>query len=272
METPIRIPTPIPEAHITPVPSRDWFLQASPELSMKRLLARGYNQIFQICKCFRDQERGKRHLPELTLLEWYCADQDYNFLMNQTMRLIRFVAARIHSSGVITYGDHRVELETVWDRMTVLEAFQRYTATTPQQALHQGRFDELLGIQIEPKLGLIRPQFLLDYPVECGSLARRKSTDPLVVERFELYIAGLELCNGFSELADVGEQRQRFKEEQRRIQAQRKPAGRLPEKFLAELEEMPLSAGNALGVDRLVMLFTNSRSIDEVVAFTPEEM
>jgi len=272
VETPIRIPTPIPEANINPVPSRDWFLQASPEINMKRLLTRGHNRIFQVCKCFRDQERGRRHLPEMTLLEWYCADQEYKYLMDQTIRLVRYIADRVNSSDIITYGDHRVDVHGKWDRLTVSEAFNRYTDTTLQQALEDGRFDELLGIQIEPNLGLDRPLFLVDYPVQCGSLARRKLTDPSAVERFELYIAGLELCNGFSELTDASEQRQRFNEEQIHMRKLGKPTTCLPEKFLNELEEMPPAAGNALGVDRLVMLFTNSESIDSVVAFTPEEM
>ena len=272
VETPIRIPAPIPEAHIGPVRSENWFLQASPEISMKRLLARGYDRIFQISKCFRKQERGNRHLPEFTLLEWYCAHKDYEFLMRQTTQLVRFVARHIHACGMPTAKGLAADIGKTWDRLTVAAAFGKYTDTTAQEALAQGSFDELMGIRIEPNLGVKRPLFLTDYPVECGSLARKKAEDPTVVERFELYVAGLELCNGFSELTCAGEQRKRFRKEQHQARMAGKKPAPLPEKFLADLAKMPPAAGNALGIDRLVMLFAGCKAIDAVVAFTPEEL
>jgi lysyl-tRNA synthetase class 2 len=141
-----------------------------------------------------------------------------------------------------------------------------------EAALKTGQFDEIMGLEIEPKLGFDRPVFLYDYPANAGALARLKKNDPTVAERFELYIAGLELCNAFSELTDAKEQRSRFKMEL----DYRKKAGKsvylMPEKFLEVLDEMPETCGNALGVDRLVMLFCDTDRIDDVVAFTPEEL
>jgi lysyl-tRNA synthetase class 2 len=126
--------------------------------------------------------------------------------------------------------------------------------------------------EIEPKLGLRKPTFLYDYPAERGALARLKSEDPTVAERFELYLGGLELANGFSELVDSEEQRGRFHAENENRRSHGKSIYSMPDRFLAELDDMPPSAGIALGVDRLVMVFLDAKIIDEVVAFTPEEL
>jgi lysyl-tRNA synthetase class 2 len=125
---------------------------------------------------------------------------------------------------------------------------------------------------IEPNLGVDKPTFIYDYPAQRGALARLKKEDQTVAERFELYIGGLELANGFSELVDSQEQRKRFQAENENRQSNGKPIYSMPEKFLAELDEMPTSAGIALGVDRLAMVLLDSETIDEVVAFTPEEL
>ena len=139
-------------------------------------------------------------------------------------------------------------------------------------ALQNQRFDEIMGLEIEPHLGLTRPLFLYDYPAACGALARLKPGRPEVAERFELYMGGLELCNGFSELTDAAEQRQRFGEESERRRAAGKSGYPLSEPFLKALESMPAATGNALGIDRLVMLLLNRDRIDDVVAFIPEEL
>lgn len=272
VETPVRIPAPAPEAHIDAQQSGDWYLQPSPELCMKRLLASGYEKIFQICRCFRKGERGGRHVPEMTLLEWYAANVDYLDLMNQCEELIGFLAGRMGMGRLLTYQGHAVDLTPSWDRLTVNEAFQRFGGMTAQQALDRDCFDEIMGIDIEPKLGFDRPLFLYDYPACCGALARLKPVDPSVAERFELYIAGMELCNAFTELTDPLEQRARFEIENRARGATGKAVYPLAKPFLQALDTMPPAAGNALGLDRLVMLFTDAKSIDEVVAFTPEEL
>ena len=191
VETPIRIPAPAPEEHIDAPGSGDWFLQASPELCMKRLLAAGYPKIFQICRCFRSGERGQRHLPEMTLLEWYTVNADYRDMMVQCERLIKRVAGRLGRKR-LAYRGQVIDLDGAWERLTVAEAFERYGSQPVGRALASGRFDEILGFEIEPALGKKRPVFLYDYPVECGALARRKAADPAIAERFELYICGLE--------------------------------------------------------------------------------
>ena len=141
-----------------------------------------------------------------------------------------------------------------------------------EQALAQDLFDEVMVRDIEPRLGLEKPCFIYDYPAERGALARLKEDDPSVAERFELYIGGLELANAFSELTDPQEQRDRFLAEQEFRRATGKTVYPLPEKFLAELPAMPPAAGIALGLDRLIMVLLDKSSIDEVVAFIPEEL
>ena len=272
VDTPVRIPAPAPEAHIEPVPSSRWTLQSSPELCMKRLLSAGYKKIFQICKCFRNRERGGRHLPEFTMLEWYCTDIDYDDFMTQCEALIRFVAEFSTGSSVIPYQNHRVDLSAPWKRISVPEAFERWGRIPLREALSKDRFDEVMVTDIEPNLGYENPVFLYDYPARRASLARLNPLDPTLAQRFELYICGIELCNAFMELTDPREQRSRFEIERQKINKKHRPVFPMPEPFLAALENMPEAAGNALGLDRLVMLLANAADIDEVVAFTPEEL
>ncbi len=272
VETPVRIPAPLPEAHIEVIAADGWVLQPSPEICMKRLLAGGHEKIFQICKCFRKAERGRRHLPEMTMLEWYAVGETYLDLMTRCEELLRHIAQGLGAGRTLLYQGRSIDLAPPWERLTVADAFTRFGSLSMPAALAQGRFDTVMGLEIEPRLGLERPVFLYDYPAERGSLARLKPGDPRLAERFELYIAGLELCNGFSELNDAAEQRRRFAAEQELMQVHGTPAHPLPEKFLVALAHMPPCAGNALGIDRLVMLFTDAAAIDEVVAFTPEEL
>jgi len=272
VETSHRIPTPAPESHIDAISSGQWFLHTSPELCMKRMMAAGYEKIFQICRCWRERERGSLHLPEFTLLEWYRADDDYNSLMEECEELIRSVARAIGLGQKIIFRGREIDLSKPWERISVKEAFGRYSQTSVTGALDQNIFDEIMVQEIEPRLGVEKPAFIYDYPAERGALARLKQDDPSVAERFELYIGGLELANGFSELVDSEEQRRRFQLENRNRQFIGKRIYSMPDKFLDELDSMPPSAGIALGVDRLVMVFLNAETIDEVVAFTPEEL
>ena len=272
IETPIRIPAPAPEAHIDPEPAGKAYLQTSPELCMKRLLAAGYPRLYQICRCFRRGERGRRHLPEFTLLEWYTADSDYRDMMRQTEALVKYVTRCLATGGRLPFQGKVIDLEGPFQRMTVDQAFEAYADSTADGALAGGRFDEIVGVTIEPWLGWDRPVFLCDYPAECAALARLKPHLPSRAERFELYIGGVELCNGFSELTDPAEQRRRFETELEERRQARRPATPMPERFLQDLERMPPATGNALGVDRLVMLFADTLSIDDVTAFVPEEL
>ncbi|KIH76194.1 lysyl-tRNA synthetase, class 2 [Geoalkalibacter ferrihydriticus] len=267
-ETPHRVPGNAPEGYIAPVASETWFLHTSPELAMKRLLAAGYPRLFQICRCWRHAERGSRHLPEFTMLEWYRAQADYRDLMAECEMLLN----RLVPGGELVRAGRAIDLRPPWERLSVAEAFARHTATTPQQALAADRFDEIIAFEIEPHLGSGRPTFLIDYPAPLAALARKKPDNPEIAERFELYIAGLELANAFSELTEPVEQRARFAQEETIRRSAGQPPYPMPEKFLAELAHMPPAAGIALGIDRLVMLLTGAAAIDEVVAFTPEDL
>jgi len=273
VDTPARLPILIPEAHNEPVESSDHFLQTSPEMCMKRLLAEaGCQKIFQICKCYRKDERGDRHLPEFTMLEWYRTQGDYLSLMDECVDLILEVAQASGHIGSIIFKGVKVSLEKPWERLSVTDAFIQYGPVSVEQALEQNIFDEVLCRDIEPQLGINKPVFLYDYPAELGALARKKKDDPSVVERFELYIAGVELANGFSELTDAYEQRQRFEQDLRHIRRQGRPIGLMPEKFLEVLHNMPETAGIALGLDRLAMVLFNAETIDIVVTFVPEDL
>lgn len=272
VETPIRIPAPAPETHIEAEATGNWFLHTSPELCMKQLLAAGYSKIFQICKCFRKGERGNRHLPEMTLLEWYCAGNTYAGLMDQCEDLVRFIAKNLDLGHRLAYQGKTINLIAPWSRISVAKAFDRYASISIADALGKGRFDEVMALEIEPELGHGRPVFLYDYPAEKGALARLKPQDQTLAERFELYIAGIELCNGFSELNDPEEQRKRFEMEIDMQKTSGKQPYPMPERFLSSLTDMPESAGNALGIDRFVMLFADTAAIDDVTAFLPEEI
>ena len=272
VETPIRIPAPAPEAHIDAVITDNWFLQTSPELCMKQLLAAGFSRIFQICKCFRHKERGTKHLPELTMLEWYRTGCNYKDLMDECENLIRSVARLINGNDKIRYRGRDIHLSTPWTRMSVAAAFHQYASMAMEKALVKNCFDEVMANEIEPNLGSPKPLFLYDYPAPCGALARLKTRNRSLAERFELYIAGIELCNGFSELTDPAEQKARFEKEQQLRKSFGHPVYPMPQKFLKALKGMPDAGGNALGIDRLTMLFCDAPEIDDVVAFTPEEL
>jgi len=238
---------------------------------MKRLLAAGYPRLYQICRCFRKNERGRKHLPEFTMLEWYSTGDDYQGIMHQCEELIQHIARSIDRPK-IGYQGETIHLRTPWARMTVNEAFETYASIPLQTALENDRFDEIMVSEIEPNLGRGAPLFLFDYPASLGALARLKPQNPLIAERFELYIGGLELCNGFSELADPKEQRSRFVEEMRQRLLRGKPVYPMPDKFIDSLSDMASAGGNALGLDRLIMLFAGTTNIDDVVAFVPEEL
>lgn len=269
-ETPLRIPAPAPESHIDAVASGEWYLQTSPELCMKRLLAAGYPKIFQICKCFRAGERGVLHLPEFTMLEWYRTGSDYRTLMDDCEHLIGRVARELGLGDVLYWQGRRIGLLPPWGRMTVRDAFARYAGLSVEEALRRDCFDEIMVCAVEPRLGMEQPVFLCEYPKALGALARVKADNPEVAERFELYAGGLELANAFSELTDATEQRRRFEEALRDRRRNHGPVYPLPERFLQALPQMPPAAGIALGLDRLAMILTNQAAIDDVVAFTPE--
>ena len=197
IETPYRIPTPTPEAYIDAEVSGNWFLHTSPELCMKRLLASGYTRIFQICKCFRQKERGSRHLPELTVLEWYTVGHNYLDMMEQCQELVRFLARQAGFGDSLFYQGEKIDLKAPWPRMSVSDSFDRFASISMEDALIQNRFNDVIACEIEPYLGRKQPLFLYDYPAACASLAKLKPDNRSIAERFELYIGGMELCNAF---------------------------------------------------------------------------
>jgi lysyl-tRNA synthetase class 2 len=206
------------------------------------------------------------------MLEWYRRGTDYRALMSDCETLITLVVRELGIDGIVSRQGRGIGLNTPWERITVRDAFARYATVTVAEALRTDRFDEVLACEVEPLLGMGNPVFLYDYPAEQGALARVKKEDPGIAERFELFIAGLELANAFSELTDAGEQRRRFEEACRDRQRKGSPVYPIPERFLEALPQMPPSAGIALGVDRLAMLLTDKVRIDDVVAFTPESL
>ncbi len=278
VDTPIRQPLLIPELNIEPLASEGWFLQASPELCMKRMLAAGCDRIFQLCNCFRKGERGRLHLEEFIMLEWYRTNADYEELMTDCEALLGSLLADLEVitpcavfNETLRVGNRFISLQPPWDRLSVHEAFVRYSPVSIEQALAAGTFDAILVEYVEPNLGKDRPLFLYDYPVELGSLARRKSGFPRLAERFELYINGIELANGFSELTDSHEQRQRFEKELELMDEECRQHSRMPERFLDDLAHLDRAAGIALGVDRLLMLLMGKESVGEVVSFAPAD-
>ncbi len=277
VDTPLRQPVFIPESTIVPISADGQYLQTSPELCMKRLLAQGTSKIYQICPCFRKGEIGRLHLEEFTMLEWYRSGADYLDLMSDCEDLLRFIIQNgvpKHPAGSEDYLQKSfpvTDIEADWQKITVDEAFELFSPVSLVVALEKEQFDEFLVEYVEPHLGFGVPTFLYDYPVELASLAKRNMQNPGVVERFELYINGIELANGFSELTDIDEQRVRFTEEIGVMEKYGRTGVKIPERFLDDLQKLDIAAGIALGLDRLFMLLMNHHSLSEAVTFCPED-
>ena len=291
VETPLMVPQPGMEPHLeafqTTYEMRQFYLHTSPEYAMKRLLAAGFERIYQICKVFRHEPVGRMHMPEFTMLEWYRAYADYTDIMVDTEYLIAGLATDLYGESVVRTGQYAVDLTPPWERISVREAMLRYagiradpysdTAAFIRQAGHSTvdkddppdvAFFKVFLDRVEPHLGVQKPTILCDYPAPMAALAKRKYSAPDLAERFEVYIAGVELCNAFTELNDPDEQRQRLEEEIAQRVREGNPAYPIDECFLSALEYgMPPSGGIALGVDRLIMLLTGASSIGEVMAF-----
>ncbi len=241
---------------------------------MKRLLAGGVPRCFQVCRCFRRGEVGQRHNPEFTMLEWYRAFAGVDLVMDDTEALVRHVARALGAGEAVEVEGIRVDLSAPFERLPVAGAFARWAGVSEEEAISlastdEERFFRLLVDAVEPALARSpRPVFLVDYPAPFASLARLSTADPRVAERFELYVAGVELCNGFGELTDPAEQRARLLHDQAERARLGKPVYPIDERFLAALEEgMPPSAGNALGLDRLIAVCLGTASIGAVTAF-----
>jgi len=270
VETPLRSPAIAPEKEIIPLQSEGWFLATSPELYMKRLLAAGYRQLYQISHCFRKGERGRLHNPEFTMLEWYRAGGDYMTMIADTEQLVLTIACELGFGDKIKYQGKTIDLTLPWSKITIREAYRQLAGWDPGENPDPVRFDTDMVMKVIPHFNAHRPTVIYDYPAPMASLAKLKKGNPGVAERAEVFIGGLEIANAYSELTDRKEQTMRFQKE---IDAIKREQGRdapLPEKFLASLDKLPAAGGIALGIDRLVMLFCDAASIDEVVAFTTD--
>ncbi len=253
-------------------------LQTSPEYAMKRLLAAGIGPIYQIAKAFRDDESGRMHNPEFTMLEWYRPGFDHHALMDEMDGLLVATLDTVVAERR-TYADlfdehlevdpHQVDAPTLAARA----ARAGIDAVGLDNADRDTWLHLLFSHVIEPHLGRAtdgrrRPTFVLDYPASQAALARVRAENPPVAERFEVYVEGVELANGFHELCDAEEQRRRFEADLEARRTAGLPAVKVDERLLAALDVgLPPCAGVALGVDRLLMIATNARSIDEVIAF-----
>ena len=271
VETPVRIAAPAQETHID-CPSADGaWLRASPELQMKRLMAAGAERIFQLGPCFRQAERGSRHNPEFTLLEWYRGGAASAALQEECRALMVGVCREVAGDAWLTYQGRRLDVGGDWEVLTVRGAFRRWAGWDPVDGWDADRFDRDLVHCVEPNLPRDRPCILAEYPAPAASLARLVPGDPRVAERWELYLGGLELANAYAELTDGAVQRVRFQE----AAAARRAAGRavypMDEDFLGDLTagRFPACGGVALGFDRLAMLLCDAASIDDVRPFCP---
>lgn len=268
-------------------PQGNYYLHTSPEFDMKKLLVAGMSRIYQICHVYRNAEGSRIHSPEFTMIEWYRTGEDYKALMEDCILLLRQIA---HNLEIDTYKHRGKECNpfSPWEMISVAEAFdkyadmdlslylddkERFAQDIAAAGIRVGEGDEwddlffrVMAEKIEPYLGAGHPTILYDYPVCMASLSRKKADDPRYAERFEMYVCGVELANGFSELNDSQEQQARYEIE---MQIKEKVYGyRYPpdEDFFRALEYgMPESAGIALGVDRLVMLATGADDISQVL-------
>lgn len=271
---------------------RPLYLHTSPEFACKKLLAAGEERLFTLARVFRNRERGPLHHPEFTMLEWYRTLKPHAVLFDDCMDLLA-IAARITGVSHLRYRDRVCDPFAVPELLSVADAFSRYAGIDlmatltpePQREVLASAarargiriadddnwsdiFSRVLVERVEPHLGQGRATFLIDYPACEAALARPHGFDPRLSQRFELYVCGVELANGFDELTDPDEQRRRFKlemAEKQRVYGETYP---IDEDFLAALPHMPPTSGIALGFDRLVMLATGAPRIDDVI-WTP---
>ncbi len=251
------------------------YLQTSPEFAMKRLVAAGSGPIYQICKAFRRGEAGRQHNPEFTILEWYRPGWDHHALLDETDALLAELLGTPAAERV-TYGElfgrlgvdpHRDPIERI--RRAAVE--HGIDVAGPQDLDRDGWLELLLSHVLEPQLGRGRPTFVLDFPASQAALARIRRDDPPVAERFEVYVEGVELANGFHELADAGEQRRRFEHDLACRRRRGLEEVVVDERLLAALESgFPDCAGVAFGVDRLAMVAAGADSFADVTAFPIE--
>lgn len=264
------------------------YLRIAPELYLKRLVVGGFERVFEINRNFRNEGLSTRHNPEFTMLEFYQAYADYRDLMDLTEEMMRSITTEIFHTTAITYLEHTFNVHQPFTRMTMFDAILKYNPSLKAEdissldaatsaakkleiPLHEnyglGKIQlEIFEKTVEQKL--IQPTFITEYPAEVSPLARRNDTNPFVTDRFELFIAGREIANGFSELNDAEDQAERFRNQVANKEAGDEEAMPFDEDYINALEYgLPPTAGEGIGIDRLVMLFTNSPSIRDVILF-----
>ena len=266
VETQVGIFAPAAEEYIEAPRTEDgFFLRTSPELQMKRLLAAGMERIYQLGPCFRRGENGRRHRQEFTMLEFYQVGADYLELLDFTQSFLLKICRGLHGESSFRFNGETISLEKL-EIIPVREAFQRFAGRSADQcAEEEGLFEMVLVDQVEPRLPKDRPCVLIDYPVRFGAFARPKESDPSLVERWEIYLGGIELANTYGELIDPQIQRERFRRFAETRKQQNLAEYPQPEAFLEAIDRgFPPCAGSALGFDRLVMLLTDHPDIADI--------
>lgn len=269
------------------------FLITSPEYSLKKLLAGGFDKVFELAKVFRQNESfGGTHNPEFTMLEWYRQNADYRQIMEDTEELLYFLAQKIKSSLKISYQGQAIDLTPPWPRLAIKDLFLKYAGVDLNKAKtlndfkkqvknkNYVKFDDWNDIfyliflnEIEPNLPKDKPVFVCDYPLPQASLSKKKSPDSFYAERFEIFIAGMELGNAFSELVDAKEQSARFKEEHALRQKLKKDNIPIDKDLLLALELGVLpSGGIAIGLERLQMILLDVKDINDLLAFPAKDL
>jgi len=264
------------------------YLRIAPELYLKRLLVGGMEKVFEINRSFRNEGISTKHNPEFTMLEFYCAYQDYRYLMTFTENMLREVTKATTGSSKINFQGQEIDFSIPCSRLTVIQAIRKYHPEYNDAKLEDRKYlvgefkkrdiaykpdDGIGGLQLTlfehtTEQLLIQPTFIVDYPAEVSPLARRSDKNPEVAERFELYIAGREIANGFSELNDPEDQAARFLEQVKLKEAGYQEAMHYDADYIRALEYgLPPAAGCGIGIDRLVMLLTDSPSIRDVILF-----
>jgi len=264
------------------------FLRIAPELYLKRLVVGGFERVYEINRNFRNEGISARHNPEFTMLEFYQAYADYEDLMDLTEELLRGLAREVLGSEAITYQGRRIDLGSPFHRLTLREAVLRHHPELGEEGLADPErlraACRAAGVEVKPTWGpgklllelfektveerLQEPTFVTAYPTEVSPLARRNDADPSVTDRFELFIAGQEIANGFTELNDAEDQAERFRRQLEERAAGDEEAMRFDEDYIVALEHgLPPTAGEGIGIDRLVMLLTDSPSIRDVLLF-----
>jgi len=261
------------------------YLRVAPELYLKRLVVGGFEKVYEINRNFRNEGISTRHNPEFTMLEFYEAYRDYRYLMEFTEEMLRSLAKTVLGTSQLRYGEHTIELGKPFERLTIDQTLRQYAPEYAQMTDPKALASTLglKGVKADPKSStavlklqafetiedkLVQPTFIVDYPAEVSPLARRSDKNPDVTDRFELYIAGREIANGFSELNDPEDQAARFEEQAKAKAVGDEESMYYDADYIRALEYgLPPTAGEGIGIDRLVMLFTNSPSIRDVLLF-----